>query len=306
MLENYYISTKVLTNVSTYGSFLFVRSWDAILQMYTSLNKVFRDGTQIPISTITSSNYHVYISMSGGKVAYMGTSYKTLYRTCQFTMQPILTSLISEHEFSGSNLGPGDYIDEERKLVFHRTSNGRIAKVYHLDTGELLKTITLTTSSAVFYYHYAGNGRFCAIGVNGHVIIYDYVGWEIVQYSLLGMNILTGTYDCNCNIIIAVNSTYHIYVFGLDDSGNGLSVPVFSPTGNKYLYSGYRLSTRLTGQGGTPIANAWINWELLGIKGTLEKAYSLTDANGYAWNYYWCPTDVSQIGSETVRVWYEQ
>ena len=304
MLENYYISSKIIpVYTSVNGSrFLFCRNWDAILSLHSSkLYKIFRDGTSFIVSPNANS---VWLSMAGGELAALISG--KLYRTCKFSLQPIYTSPISPYTFTASQLSYGDFIDEERKLVFHKYSGGRIVEVYDLITGDLIRTETISTATSIMNYYYYGEGRFIAIGSNGHVVIYDYVGWRVVQFSHMGITNRAATYDCNSNVILMVDIDGKIRVFGLEDSGNGLSSPAFSPTGNKYLYSGYVLSTRLTGAGGNPIPNAWVNWELVGIKGTLEKPYSLTDANGYAWNYYWCPTDISQLGSETVRVWYEQ
>lgn len=306
MLKCFYTSTKQVSHYGDIGSVIFVRSWDAMFVQYGMYNlmKVFKDGTSIRFGGCTSNI--AYLGMAGGTLAYWSYFDGRPMTVCPFTAQPIYTSPLSAYGFSMSKMYEGDFIDVERNLVFHRNSGGgRYAEVYDLTTGAYIKTVTVSNSNGQYTYHYAGNGRLCALSTGGVVSLYDYVGDTIIQSSSLGISIKAGTYDCNYNIILAITTSGYVKVYGLTDDGDGLSAPTFSPTGNKYLYSGYKLTTRLLGSGSTPIANAWINWEIVGFKGVLEKAYSMTDENGYAYNYYWCPTDVSLVGTETIRVWCE-
>jgi hypothetical protein len=305
-LECLHTSIKQVTEYSSLspGYFTFIRSWDAILMTIGyNIYKVFRDGTSIFIGKSVPSSAH--LSVSGGLLAHWDTVTQKISQTCQFLAQPIYTSPYSDSMFNASKVNIGDFIDIEFGLVFHRDTGGRYAQVYDLITGEYIKTIVIGPSSGIYTYSYAGHGRLCAISTSGIVVIYDYISWEVVQQSNIGITNKAATYDCNYNLILVVDSLGHINIYGLDDFGDGLSSPTFYPTGNKYLFSGYVLTTRLTGIGGVPISNKWVNWELVGIKGSLEFPFSITDENGYAYNYYWCPTDIALIGSETIKVWCE-
>jgi hypothetical protein len=306
MLKCFYTSTKQVPHYSEIGCVIFERSWDAMFVNYGyNLMKVFKDGTSIRFGGCTSNI--AYLGMAGGTLAYWNYFDGRPIKCCPFTAQPIYTSPLSSYSFNLSMMYAGDFIDVERGLVFHIDGYGagRYAKVYNLTTGALIKTVMVSNSGGMYTYHYAGNGRLCAISTSGVVSLYDYVGDTIIQSSNLGISVKAATYDCNYNIILAITTNGYVKVYGLTDDGDGLSAPTFLPTGNKYLYSGYKLTTRLLGSGSTPIANVWINWEVVGFKGVLEKPYSITDKNGYAYNYYWCPTDVSLVGTETIRVWCE-
>jgi hypothetical protein len=301
MLESLYTSTKVVPNLSGINTMVFIPQWDAAW-VNNGVMKVFRDGTSISMGTIGSNTN--YIPLAGGGMALWNIFDNKITRLEQFTLQPIFTDRLTTYDVGFS---PGyfpSFIDEERNLYFMSNYDGTVNS-YHLDTGVYIKKVTICPAGGQFKFSWAGSGRFFAF-TSTKIVIYDYVSETVLQESIIGSGFKCGTYDINTNTVMALNSTGHIQIFSLEDSGNTLSAPTFSPTGNKYMYSGYGLTTRLTGQNNVGISNKWINWELLNYKGVLEKSYSLTDVNGYARNYYWCPTDIALIGSETIRVWYEQ
>ena len=304
MLELLYTSTKVVPFSQTGTQNIFMRDWDAMLAVKGALYKVFRDGTTVTMGGIGSNV--IFIANANGRVTYYSALDKKLYSTCPFTAQPIYTQQLNA---AAITLGEGDFIDEDLGLAFHRVGGGYNISAYDLYTGTLLRTFTIGQFSGIVDGNYtltsAGKGRFCAVSTNGYVTIYDYISWLVVQKSYLGNTVRCGVYDTTYQVLLGINTSNTTFVYSLEELGTGLSAPVFTPTGNKYLLSGYIVTTRFLGSGSTPMASEWINWEVVGGKGHLDKDATLTDADGYAYNYYWTPEDVSGLGSETIRVWCE-
>ena len=306
MLERLYISSKTISGSLSDYETMFIRDWDAMfVRMGTYYHKVFRDGTSIRMGGAPSNS--IYIPNNDGRVLFYSALDKKLYKTDPFTALPIYTQPVTIT--TAFTLYAGDFIDEELKLIFHKASGGFYVDIYDLVTGAFIRRTQIGYSTSIvdgyYSYNYAGQGRICAVGKNGYVTIYDYISDVIVQKSQMGTTLKVGTYDCNYYVLLAINNSNKTLVYSLTDLGTGLSAPVFIPSGNKYLYSGYIVQTRFIGTSGAPMAGKWINWELLGDKGYLEKTHSITDEQGYAYNFFWTPTGITGLGSETIRVWCE-
>jgi len=291
----------------TYLSILFKRDWDCLMiQNGYDLYKVFRDGTIILVGSVFSNT--AFAALTEGKAACIQFLNGMVYNVCEFTCQPIYTSPLCITTLPGNSMGiwSNDYIDTDQKLIFHKEGNGHSFNVYQLgDDNPWIKTITPVSEGNIFFYSYAGKGRLCMISTAGTVLIYDIVSWQVVQHSQLGININCASYDCTYNLILALDTNGYMRVFSMNDLGNTLSVPYLIPGGNVYRYSGYKVATRLTGVTNAGIPNKIIRWSLTNHKGWLEKSYSLTDKNGYAYNFYFAPTD-GAIGAESISVSCEQ
>jgi hypothetical protein len=312
MLELLYTSpNKTLDNggniFGSYVSILFKRDWDCLMILNgNDIYKVFRDGTSILVGGTFSNT--AFAALTGGKAACIEYLNGNVYNVCEFTCQPIYTSSLCPQALPDGGMGvwANDFIDTDQGLIFHRYGNGAAFKVYQIgDVNTWIKTVTPVSDNNIFFYSYAGPGRLCMISTVGTVIIYDTVSWQVVQHSQLGININCAAYDCTYNLILALDTNGYMRVFSMNDLGNTLSVPSFLPGGNVYRYSGYKVKTRLTGVTNVGIPDKIIRWSLTNDKGWLEKPYSLTDENGYAYNYYFAPTD-GAIGAESISVSCEQ
>lgn len=298
MLELLYTSTAQLRDKNNYFfsdnvTALFRRDWDCIFVLAGyDIYKIFRDGTIIRVGQMGSNS--AYGGLAYGKLFYTNYFGNDVVNVCEFTSQPIYTSVIAQRP-GPSPLGiwTGDFIDVELGYVFHRGNyNGRIIDIFDINNNNsYVRSIDLVQNNYPWFYQYGGRNRLVCTNVSGGwVVIYDYSSWSVVQQSQLG---ITGnkfiTYDSKYDVILALGSDNYLKIFSMEDLGNSISAPTFTPTGNIYTYSGYLLKTRVLGSASTPIAGKIVNWELSNNVGNLEKNKSVTDINGYATNYYYAP-----------------
>jgi len=297
-----YTSTKVASFANYKSPVFYVPHWDAFLMIANTntVFKIFRDGTIINYGTALGDAY--YMAMNEARIALGNFWDSWIFETDPFLFQPIYTKRLNDVPFTWQQQSSGDFIDDIARVVYNRKSNGTV-DVRSLVTGAVLRTETIGCDGNTNQYNFfcVGKDRFGGYSpAYGKFFIYDYSAKTLVGKWFVEVG-KAGCYDSLYSLFWLMTSTNHFKVFSMEDCGNTLSNPTFEPTGNRYKMAGYVLSTRLTGSTGYPIPYKQITWTLTNSKGWLEHAYSTTDENGYAKNYYWCPKE-SPLGSETITV----
>lgn len=301
-LETLYTSTKVVNLLYILaGCGFYMPHWDAFLIIANNLNyKVYRDGTYIELGQSYSNT--ALMGMNGGRVAFGNFNSSDIYLIDPFMVQPIYTEKLNGVAWNWNKQSLGDFIDTDKNVLFHRINGGYHFEVYDLTTGSLLRTENTGADQGSFYYYfYVGQNRFGGYApANGKIFIYDYNSQQLVGKWVCGVGKL-GSYDTMYNLFWVLGSDNRMKIFSMVDCPTNLSNPTFLPTGNKYKMAGYKLTTRLTGSTGNGIAGKQVIWTLTNTKGWLEHIITMTNENGYAYNYYWCPKE-SPLGSETITV----
>jgi hypothetical protein len=113
-------------------------------------------------------------------------------------------------------------------------------------------------------------------------------------------------YDCQHHNFVAIGTDGKVRVYSREAWPAVLSAPTFEPA-VVYGLKANKVKTRLTGHEGEPCKDWWVHWELEGVNGpvigSLDKAVSKTDEDGYAENFYFGPDEgLTGQNKLTVRV----
>ena len=319
MLELIYTSTKTVDDdtlvwgdPSSYPlSLFYISDIDAMIMTQGMpsgafrIYKVFRDGTTFYAGTITESGYGPY-SIDRGRIGWVGgTPSYTMYMSDEIAFLP----LIMQEAVSGF-VRPVTYIGEIRGYL---DLNKRLY-VYNDFWGRIVCADTITSSSLWSFIpatRYNGSKRFNYVDID-HIMVTGYINTYSISYGML-VNINTGAvvstvemplaflsvYDCNHGIFITISADRLVRVYANDYYPYSLG-PVIPEHYGLYSYIGQDIKVRLTAVGGFPCPNRLVTWQIPTGLGSLEKFVSMTDEDGYAWNYYYGPTTAG--GLETITV----
>jgi len=321
MLECIYTSTKsvdfdglVWGDPSSYPLYLFyINDIDAMIMIQglpsggKTIYKVFRDGTTLFVGRITPTSYDPY-SISRGRIGWCGEypSY-ALYMSDEITFLPYLMN-----EAAPSLVRPSEsyYARESYLDLFKRVWVG------HHSTSAQVVCVDIETGLSLWSFNpeakYKGGNRYNYVDID-HIMI---TGSSTYSYSKsYGMlvNINTGAivniveypysslqvYDYNHGIFITIDTDRLIRIYANDYYPYALG-PVIPEHYGLFSLVGQDIKVQLTSIGGFPCPNRLVTWYLPTSLGSLEKAVSVTDADGYAWNYYYGPLVAG--GLETIMV----
>jgi hypothetical protein len=306
MLELLYTSTKNLT-LAPYGSigfFAYIQAWDAFLfSDGQKLYKVFRDGSQFPIGVppggfalgnrVGSRHFWLrdYVPWDGGQC----------YGADDITGQYEPLQILNPSWTLGTALwAAGNYLDEVQGLYLVRGSYGVIS-VYRLEDGTLQGTIAPAGVSIWGYDNLAAvrTGQVLAFqAASGDVALLDYVHLQVLWQGKVPP-FRAAAYDATNNLIVTVGTDLVLRIYLLTPIPAALSSPEFYPAVTRVSREiGYPVRVRLTAADGEPCPKYVINWSPPNL-GFLDKTQSLTDLNGYAWNFYFGPP--AATGSETLQ-----
>lgn len=301
MLELLYTSTKTVTLLSTFH-LVYLRSWDALLLFSSGkLYKVFRDGTQINLgAAIAGTSISMGNRVEGRHI--WGTLPPDPTVICaadEITGQPHYIDVLNPTWNPGANFRAGDYLDEAAGLLLHSKSAG-VIEIFRLADGVKLGEIADLGGPYYDNLAYAGQGKIAAFHhATGQLALVDYINRTVVFRSTVAPCVRSA-YDCRHDLAITIQSDQKVRVYLMAALPAQLSVPAFNPVPAQVnRLAGYAVRTRLTGDMGEPCAGYLVNWGLAApAKGFLEKAGSLTDADGYAENFYFGQS----LGEETIQV----
>ena len=308
MLELLYISTRTITLNSgqTPACLVYLQAWDACLLLnYSTLDKVFRDGTQlnlgIPIGTWLmggrQGGQHFWIAPNDANPVYG-------YGADEITGQPHFDEILNpDWLIPLGTYRSGDFIDDRLGWFFHNSGAGEVQQ-YRLADGQLMQTFIIPDGPLYDFLVSAGGGRLLACHKStGKVALLDYQQGAVLWQSVV-RPFWCATYDLRHDLIITLESDLKIRLYLPTPVPAVLSAPAFMPAAPEvHRLHGYPVQTRLTGDSGEPCPGYWIEWSLLGdpAKGYLSRPRSKTDANGYADNFYFGPAASGDLGVETVR-----
>jgi hypothetical protein len=294
MLEKLSTGAKIITG--SLGSAVrllhWVDAWEAAYYNATDnygARKIFRDGTTIAF-TATITEQYVCALAGGGPVKRTTSSPYKIYALNPFTGLFALEELLS---FT-TVLTNRDFIDPDRNLILRRAGAlGNQINAYNL-TGAVLWTQIV--SQAFDCIHWVRDRQVALLGfANGSVQIFDYVARETLMNSKIDPCLLS-CYDHTRHTILAIQAN------GTTRGWHPTPVPAqfgaVTATPAPAQFTGSRLSVQLQGDVGEPCPNWWVKWRLENDKGSLEKPQSKTDAQGYAYNYWFGPETV--LGAEKV------
>jgi hypothetical protein len=300
MLELLYTSNKTLT-LATFGSpvfFAYEQAWDAFLfSDGQKLYKVFRDGSQFSIGVPPGGAALDNRLGSRHFWQFNGLCYGADDFTGQYDPLALLNPswTIPAAVFVRD---PGNFLDDEEGLYLVRAGSGRIA-VYRLGDGTLLNTITVPGSPYYDNLVPVRPGYILALhAASGQAALLDYLGSQVVwQGTVLPFRL--AAYDARYNLIVTFQPELALRIYLLTTVPTSLSNPEFYPTVSRVeRLTGYPVRVRLTGVAGEPCPDYVVNWAPPNL-GFLEKVQSLTDQDGYAWNFYFGPA--AAVGTETIQ-----
>ena len=316
MLELIYTSTKLIDDSylvyywNTYSKvFVYINDLDAmILVMNRRIFKIFRDGTDCYLGYVANSDWGFVIPIDRGRIAW--TRYET--PTYYFYMSDEVSFIPHEMEpvFPDYNIPPTPggapkYLDLNKKLVLTYYSPGRVT-CYNPETNVALWSFNLETkytpnrltvnyvdTDYVMLTGFSSNSYNKSFGILVNINTGAVVSTVEFLYSLMSV------YDCNHGIFITISTDRIVRIYVNDYYPYTLG-PVIPDRNELYTYLGQDIKVRLTSIGGFPCSDRLVTWYLPTGLGSLEKAVSLTDADGYAWNYYYGPLTAG--GLETITV----
>ena len=326
MLELIYTSTKLIDNsylVARWSSFFhnpaylsYINDIDAIvLVMNRRIFKIFRDGTNCFVGYVPNSDWDFVISVDRGRVAWVkyASSYYYFYVSDNITflpheMEPIFPSFTISWSIGEYPI----YLDLNKKKVITNVYNRIIC--YNAETNVALWSFNLDPkyvftllqptvnyvdidhvmiTGACSYSYQKSFGVLVNINTGAVISAVEYPGEVISTYASLQV------YDYNHGIFITLGTDRIVRVYANDYYPYSLG-SVIPEHYFLFSYIGQDVKVRLTSIGGFPCPNRLVTWQIPTGLGSLEKAVSLTDADGYAWNYYYGPLTAG--GLETIMV----
>lgn len=199
----------------------------------------------------------------------------------------------------------GSFVDHIKGNVY--TPGSHKIDIYNLSSGGLVKTLLIDED--VFSV-----GMFSILGYvdseslyltddieePGKVALIDKNDGSIIFYGTVEPNNMGIIVDSTHKVVVVLLPSGKVAVYDLNNIGAVLSAPTLFP--DPALYKLSRATTRLTSDDGQGIPGKPIQWWLSGNKGYLESTHTITDADGYASNWYYGPTNPICLGQETINV----
>ena len=319
MLELLNQSTKTFAVGLEYmPEVIYLASWDAVLYndrvtIFDDFRKVFRDGTYFKMGCRVAFSGN-FLSAENGRGAawFSADGAVNVALLDEIVGLPLLGEPLNGADLK-NKVVKGSFLDHVKGLVYtpgSRVSSGGVyyqeIKIYSLSTGALTNTLYVQFSSAPDWapanskLHYANASSLLLSADNRNVVVFDRVTGAVNFQGMIDANRRGVAYDSTHNVIIALLNSGQVAVYALNNVGYALSAPSLSPAPALYTLS--KVTTRLTSADDQGVAGKAILWWLTNGKGALEKPYSLTDADGYAENWYYGPAGDFGLGSETVNV----
>ena len=286
----------------------YLRHWDAFLALTTThYAKVFRDGTAVFFGQRSGS--YEPVGRVDGLLAWWSRWTEEVCPAFQINGLPNPNQVLNPNWNITYGLGPdsvrGVFVDERKMVYLHQPNASRI-DIYDLETGQKTEEINHNTGEYFHALAWVQEGQvagFCKS--SGKVRIMTYLGGQkkVIEADRIDPFLLAA-YDSEHHLFFAVGTDYRARVYCREAWSEGLSAPVFEPA-TVYGLKANRLKTRLTGDGGKPIPDMWVHWDLEGVNGpvigSLDKAVSKTDEDGWAKNIYYGP-DEGLTGWNKVKV----
>ena len=320
MLELIYTSTKLVDadyliwgDPSNYPlSLFYINDIDAMIMVQDTpsgqqrIYKVFRDGTILYTGRITPTSYDPF-SISRGRMGWVGgyPTY-TLYMSDEIAflplpMQEVASGFVRPVTYSGEIRG---YLDLFKRLYVYSNLFGKIICANTVTSSSLWSFTPETKYIGSYRYNYVDLDHIMITGSSTYSYNKSYgilvnINTGAVVSTVEFLYSLMSVYDCNHGIFITISTDrivriyvndYYPYSFG----------PIIPEHYGLFTYVGQDIKVQLTSIGGFPCSDRLVTWYLPTGLGSLEKAVSVTDANGYAWNYYYGPLTAG--GLETITV----
>ncbi|MBM4286891.1 MAG: hypothetical protein FJ135_01865 [Deltaproteobacteria bacterium] len=285
----------------------YLRSWDAFLALSAlKYARVFRDGTAITFGD-RSGSYEA-LGRVNGAFAYWSPWTRKVYSAFDINGLPNPNEVLNpawdiEYAFA-PNSGAGTFIDDIRKLYFHQPNSNRL-DILDLDTGKKVDEIVHNAGERFAAIAWVQQGQVAGLcRASGKMRIMTYLGENRVIETGRISPFKVAAYDCEYHLFFTIGTDYKTRIFCREAWPAALSVPVFEPA-QVYGFNANEVKTRLTGQDGEPCPGWWVHWALEGIGGglpigSLDKAVSETDKDGWAENYYYAP-DSGQTGQTKIK-----
>ena len=303
MNEKLFESTKLAQPTLYVGDYwqhlCYVSTWDAFLaQSIHEWCKVFRDGTKVRFGKPSGS--YTMLGRVKGFPAYCTTA-GIVYSAFEINGLPNPNERLNPNWTIPSALRPtsltGTFIDDVNQVYLDQPSANRI-DTYSLETGVKVGEIVHNTGEYFASLSWVQQGQVAGLcKTSGKVCIMDYLSSEPQVVATGSIDpCKVAAYDTAFKLFVSIGADHKVRVYNAELLPTGLSAPVFTPvtvTG----FNANEVKVRLTGHGGEPLVNWWVNWELEGVGGeiigSLDKYGSLTNADGYASNLYIGPDDGS-------------
>lgn len=312
MNEKIFESTKLAQPVSTSDTwqYLFYMSiWDAFLaQSVGEWARVFRDGTKMRLGGFGALQRYEMLGRVKGFPAYCSGG--TVYPAFEINGLPNPNEVLNPNWTIPFDLRPsssyGRFIDDSNQVYLYQPSANRI-DIYNLETGVKSGEIVHNAGERFSSLTWVQNGQVAGMcKTSGKALIMDYLSSSprVLSTGFVAP-FRVASYDYTYKLFFTIGIDHKTRVYTVVSLPYGLSAPVFVPA----IVCGFKsnqVKVRLTGQSGEPLSGWWVNWELEGVGGeiigTLSKSVSLTDADGYASNFYIGPDDGS-TGQCKIKAW---
>lgn len=302
MNEKLFESTKLAQPVTTGDSWrylCYVITWDAFLaQSIYEWCKVFRDGTKVRFGKPSGS--YAMLGRVKGFPAYCTTA-GIVYSAFEINGLPNPNERLNPAWALPTALIPssssGRFIDDINQVYLHQPSASRI-DIYSLETGTKVGEIVHNAVEHFASLSWVQQGQVAGMcKTSGKVCLMDYLSSEPQVIATGHIDpFRVAAYDTAFKLFVTIGTDHKVRVYNAELLPTGLSAPVFTPATVSGINAN-EVKVRLTGQGGEPLVDWWVNWELEdvggGIIGSLDKYGSLTNAEGYASNLYIGPDDGS-------------
>jgi len=286
----------------------YLRHWDAFLGLTpTHYAKVFRDGTTIFFGKRSGS--YEPVGRVDSLLAYWGRWTEALCPAFPINGLPNPNVVLNPGWNIEYGMGPdsvtGTFVDERRMVYLHQPNTHRI-DIYSVETRQKTGEIQHNTGEYFHSLAWVQEGQvagFCK--ASGKIRIMTYLGSDkkVIESDRIDP-FRVAAYDSEHHLFFAVGTDYRARLYCREAWSENLSAPTFEPA-SVYGLKANRLKTRLTGDDGKPIPGMWVHWELEGVDGpiigSLDKAVSMTDKDGWAENFYYGP-DEGLTGLNKVKV----
>ena len=286
----------------------YLRHWDAFLGLdYTRYYKVFRDGTTVFFGQRSGS--YEPVGRVDSLLAWWSQWTEQICPAFEINGLPNPNVVLNPGWNIEYGLGPsyfrGCFVDERRMLYLHQPNDIRI-DIYNLENGQKIGEINHNTRD--YFHTLAWVQEGLVVGMcyqSGNVRIMNYLGGEkkVVEADRIHP-FRVAAYDSEHHLFFAIGTDYLARLYCREVSSDNLSAPTFEPA-TVYGLKANLVKTRLTGYGDKPIPKMWVHWDLEGVGGpvigSLDKAVSMTDDDGWAENFYYGP-DEGLTGQNKIKV----
>jgi hypothetical protein len=299
MFEHLYTSSLTVSG-GYYANdiFLFWQPWGAALWHPLKQNwhrKVFKDGTAFQITQNHSGDYWLIARDQGRILKYTTGTPASVYEIDEFTGLHSWQTLMT----LGTYINIGNFLDVKRDLLLRAGDSTLYA--YKASTGAAQWSLSFGETQTVRRISWAGEGLVMVSSkTNGKIVFVNYLTQEITNQGKVDA-FHQATYDPNHGVIMTLGTDEKIRIYHPTGVPYQFSGPTFSPATVKQ-WGAHKLTVQLLGSDNEKCPNWWIRWWLADGKGWLACEYSKTDADGYAYNYYFGPSEDFNLGSERVYV----